>query len=165
MEWLNKEVVPPVEATGYKPVKDDPLEDLYNTAVPRKRWEVGLELATGPIPVTGLLRKLSKLDLEKFAVPLSKSVGKAPKVKKTVAGWNRPTANAPSASGETIGQVWRQDEIKGETLDLDSVINRGDEADREPFTTRYTGITDTDKNLARKWSDEFDSDKDIRDRV
>jgi hypothetical protein len=56
-EWLNEEVVPPITATGYKPVVDDPIEDVYDFLVPRRRWEVGLEAATSPLIPSTLLSK------------------------------------------------------------------------------------------------------------
>ena len=57
LEWLGEEVIPPITATGYRPVEDDPLEDLYNLALPRQRWEIGLEAATSPLIPSTLLSK------------------------------------------------------------------------------------------------------------
>jgi len=98
MNWLFKEeVIPPITATGYKPVVDDPIEDLYNLTVPRTRAEIGLEAATaGPlIPATGLIRGLART-LDEFTVPLKRAAKGAKKEKKVVAGWNRPTTQSIS---------------------------------------------------------------------
>lgn len=72
-DWATEEVVPGIEELGYDPVVDDPIKGLYDLAVPRQRWEVVAELATGPLPFTAGLRGLK--GLKRLAVPTDDQLG------------------------------------------------------------------------------------------
>lgn len=72
VDWLTTEVMPediPFDIPEKEYQDTSSLEGAYDMFMPKQRWEVGAELATGPLPAAAAIRALRQLKHVKWLEP------------------------------------------------------------------------------------------------